>query len=99
MSSSDPPVPPRRVAASWDVLHQEVEGRTVLLDLAGERYYSLNELGTRIWALLVRSGEDVEGAVRRLVADYEVDEARARRDVEEFLGRLAAAGLVRDVPA
>jgi hypothetical protein len=37
---------------SPDVLSQEVHGETVLLDLAGETYFGLNEVGTRIWQLL-----------------------------------------------
>jgi hypothetical protein len=104
MSSPDPPPPPLaplplRVTASRDVLHQEVNGQMVLLHLAAERYYSLNDVATRVWTLLVRSHLDVEGTVRRLVAEYDVDEARARRDVAALLARLADAGLVRAEPA
>jgi hypothetical protein len=37
---------------SEEVLSQEVNGETVLLDLEGESYFGLNEVGTRIWQLL-----------------------------------------------
>jgi len=39
-----------------EVLSQEVNGETVLLDLTGECYFSLNQVGTRIWQLL-KSGQ------------------------------------------
>jgi hypothetical protein len=92
-----PPAAPLtvRVTISPDVLHQQVEGKAVLLDLVAERYYSLNDVGTRIWGLLAEDA-DVDAVVERLVATYDVDEASARRDLAAFLGRLSAAGLVRD---
>ena len=41
-----------RLTISDDVLAQEVGDEVVLLDLAGERYFGLDPVGTRIWALL-----------------------------------------------
>ena len=41
-----------RFHISEEVLSQEVNGETVLLDLEGEAYFGLNEVGTRIWQLL-----------------------------------------------
>jgi len=35
-----------------DVLSQEVDGETVLLNLNSENYFGLDEIGTRIWQLL-----------------------------------------------
>ena len=41
-----------RFSISDEVLSQEVNGETLLLDLEGESYFGLNEVGTRIWQLL-----------------------------------------------
>jgi hypothetical protein len=38
-----------RFSISSEVLSQEVNGETVLLDLEGESYFGLSEVGTHIW--------------------------------------------------
>jgi hypothetical protein len=97
-SSSTPRAPlPARVHASPDVLCQQVEGQAVLLDLAGERYYSLDDVGTRMWEALSEES-DPDAVVGRLLALYDVDEATLRADLGALIARLAAAGLVRVEP-
>lgn len=88
---------PERAVASAEVLHQVIEGRAVLLDLNGERYYSLDNVGTRIWTLLA-DHDHVETILARLLDVYAVDEATLRSDLASFLDRLARAGLVRLTP-
>jgi hypothetical protein len=81
------------VRVSHDVLAQEVSGETVLLHLGRERYFGLNELGTRVWQLL---GEhDNLGAVlARLLEEYDVEEQRLRADLEQLAQQLVEAGLL-----
>lgn len=83
----------RRVEIAPGVVFREVGGEAVLLDLASERYFTLDATGTRMWALLAEHGETAE-VVRRLLAEYEVDEAVLARDLDELVDRLAAEGLV-----
>ncbi|HET8655588.1 MAG TPA: PqqD family protein [Longimicrobiaceae bacterium] len=87
------PALPRRATISNDVLFQEVEGQAVLLDLGREYYFSLDDVGTRIWSLLVEQAE-VSTVVERMCELYDVDEAALRLDLALFLARLASAGLV-----
>ena len=77
-----------------DVLHQELGGETVLLNLKTEHYFGLDPLGTRIWNLF---GETscAETLVKTLLEEYDVDEAQLRVDVECLVSKLAAAGLLR----
>jgi hypothetical protein len=82
---------------SSDVLYQTIEGHAVLLDLAGERYYSLDDVGTRIWQLLSEQS-DVSTLLERLLDLYDVDRGSLTRDLSSFFDRLAAAGLVRVEP-
>jgi hypothetical protein len=82
-----------RVAIPADLLHQEVEGKTVLLDLRGERYYSLDETGTRIWALLAEHGH-TDAVCAHLMAMYDVDEEKLREDVNRFILGLVDNGLI-----
>lgn len=83
----------RRVAIAPGVVYREVGGEAVLLDLDSQRYFSLDAVGTRMWALLAEHGSTDE-ARRRLLAEYEVDEATLGRDLDELVDRLAAEGLV-----
>jgi hypothetical protein len=79
-----------------EVLHREVVGETVLLDLEGEGYYGLDEVGTRIWQLIAAnvSRDTMLGTLQR---EYEVDPEVLARDLEELLDRLLDAGLILEV--
>ena len=76
-----------------DVLSQEVSGESVLLDLNSESYYSLNELGTRLWQLL-KTGADLEKIYITLFEEYEVGADELRRDLEKMISEMLAAGLI-----
>ena len=78
---------------SNDVLFQEVSGETVLLDLESEQYFGLDEVGTRIWALL-NEGQSVDAIVETLLAEYEVGREQLAGDVRELLAALLDAGLI-----
>jgi hypothetical protein len=77
-----------------DVVFQEVEGELVLLDLKQDHYFSLDEIGARVWALLVEHDGDVERVKVALLEEFEADEATLRSDVDALLARLSEAGLV-----
>jgi hypothetical protein len=75
------------------VVAQEVEGETVILDLGRGHYFGLDLVGTRIWQLL-SEGRSRETAVRTMLAEYDVEEDRLRRDFESLLTELLSRGLV-----
>jgi len=82
-----------RFNISDEVLSQEVNGETVLLDLQGESYFGLNEVGTRIWQLL-KSEQSVAEALSTLSDEYDVSREQLEIDVSELLAKLTEAGLV-----
>jgi hypothetical protein len=84
---------PKRVTMSPEVLFRELDGEAVLLDLNTERYYGLDDVGTRIWQLLAEHG-DVDTAHNLLLSEYEVDGDTLWQDMADLLGRLAEAGLI-----
>ena len=45
-----------QITVSPEVLFQEVGGEAVLLDLASESYFGLDDVGMRIWQLLQEQG-------------------------------------------
>jgi hypothetical protein len=79
------------------VLSQEVEGETVLLDPEEERCFVLDDVGTRLWQLLTEYC-DLDIVMAQMLAEFEVEEATLRDDIDELLGRLRAAGLVVSQP-
>jgi hypothetical protein len=84
---------PKRLRIPEQVLAEELEGESVLLNLQTERYYGLNDIGTRVWQLLHET-ESSDTLVRTLMDEYEVEEATLRADLAGLFDKMAAAGLV-----
>ena len=84
----------QKASISSEVLFQEVSGETVLLDLASENYFGLDEVGTRIWGLL-QSGSSIGETMDTLMEEYEVERATLEKDVGELLEKLVEAGLIK----
>ncbi len=76
-----------------DILFRELAGESVLLDLENERYYGLDEIGTRIWQLLGEAGR-ADGLLEAMLQEFEVGEVRLRQELGDFLHQLADAGLI-----
>ena len=83
----------QQVTISSEVLSQEVDGETVLLDLKGENYFCLDELGTRIWQLL-NDGSKLQAVVGTLLAEYDADKKQLEKDLQDHIVQLVEAGLV-----
>ncbi len=76
-----------------DVLSQEVSGETVLLDLKGECYFGLDNVGTRIFQLLKEHG-DLQKVRDTILKEYDVEEDQLENDLHELVAKLVEAGLV-----
>lgn len=83
----------KTVTISEEALFQEVSGECVILDLASESYFGLDETGTRIWQLLVEYG-DVQQVFNALVEEYDVEPEVLEKDLRELILELDKAGLV-----
>ena len=83
----------KTVAIRPDVLTRDLRGESVLLDLASERYFGLDEVGTGMWKALT-SGRTVDAAIEALLEEYEVTREQLREDVTVFIRTLEDAGLV-----
>jgi len=81
-----------------DVLFRDVAGEAVVLNLTTGKYYGLDQVGTRIWSLLVEHGQ-IEPAYRAMLDEYEVTEDQLRQDIVNLVDRLASNGLVQIVEA
>jgi hypothetical protein len=82
-----------RVTTPESVLVREIGGESVLLNLASESYFGLDEIGTRMWAALMASCSSAS-AYEVLLAEYDVEPEQLRADLASFVRELAGAGLI-----
>ena len=89
-----------RLVRCGDVAERAIGGETVLVPIrrsTRERVsvLTLNEVGSHVWSLL-REPRTVAELAATVCAEFEVDEAHARPDVESFVARLRELGLARE---
>src|SRR5947208_3251768 len=72
---------------------RQLAGETVLVDPRDRRVILLNKVGALVWAAVERGAAEGE-IVAEVVQRFQVGEARARVDVDQFLTNLEASGLV-----
>lgn len=83
----------KSISVSKQVLCQKIGDETVLLDLASEQYFGLDEVGTRFWELLSNS-KPFNEIVHVMADEYEAPQSQIEQDLKELLIRLSAEGLV-----
>ena len=86
-----------RAQCSGEVLVQEVGGEAVLLDLASERYFGLDPIGTRIWQLLA-DAPALAQVHATLCGEFDAAPERIGEDLLALVGQLSEAGLVQVSP-
>jgi hypothetical protein len=65
----------------------------VLLCLANETYFGLDEVGTRIWTLL-KDEPKLENVFEQILDEYAVPPEVLRNDLLALVARMAESGLV-----
>lgn len=86
------------VTPSPEVLVQELEGEAVLLDLQSERYFGLDDVGTRIWQHLTTHGR-LDRVCDAMQDEFDVDPETLRADVLRLVEELVSVGIVTVAPA
>lgn len=76
-----------------NVVARTLAGEAVLLNLSTEEYFSLNEVGSRIWDLMdgQRTVADITDSI---TTEYDAERADVLEDVLVLLDELAEAGLI-----
>lgn len=72
---------------------REVAGESVILNLDSGRYFGLTPTGTRMLAVLSTSAS-IQAAYEVLLAEYDVDAAQLRQDLDDLIQKLLEHGLV-----
>jgi predicted transcriptional regulator len=81
------------VTPSAQVLAQELDGEAVLLNLESERYFGLDDVGTRVWRHLLEHRR-LARVCKEMQKEYDVDESTLREDVLRLVAELLEAGIV-----
>ena len=76
-----------------DTLVSELGGESVILNLKSERYFGLDEVGTRMWTALTTS-KSIQSAYEKLLAEYDVDSEQLRKDLNDLVEKLVDHELV-----
>ena len=82
-----------RIKISPDVLFRVVGDEGVLVNLKTERYLGLNPVGTRMWNVL-SGASSIQAAYDELLQEYEVEPAKLRADLQEFIDQLLGQNLI-----
>ena len=83
----------RKVTKAPHVLVQDLDGEAVLLNLNNGQYYGLDEVGFRMYQLLITSGS-LDTAYEALLREYEIDPQQLRSDLQKLLDNFIENGLV-----
>lgn len=84
---------------SDQVVFRKIENEYILVPLLStsadvESIYNLNEIGAVIWEQ-IDGKKSLRRIIEGLVAEYEVEQTDAERDVLDFIGELVDSQLIR----
>jgi len=82
-----------RVRVPDDVLISNLQDESVILNLDSERYYGLDDVGTRMLSALSTSNS-IGAAYELLLEEYDVEGEVLRRDLLSLVEQLVNQGIV-----
>ena len=83
-----------RVKLPDDVLISSLQEESVILNLDTERYFGLDDVGTRMLSVLTTSAS-IEEAYNLLKEEYEVDDDVLKQDLLALVDQLVEQGLIQ----
>jgi hypothetical protein len=82
-----------KVTVPSHVLVRLLDKEAVLLNLESERYFGLDETGTRMWELTT-AAPTIQTAYEQLLDEYDVEADTLRENLSELLDKLTENGLL-----
>lgn len=86
------------VMQTMDLVASELDGETVVMNLARAAYYGLDATAQRIWTLIAQPCS-VADLCDTLVSEYAVERKTCEQEVCAFLSELNKEGLIRIISA
>lgn len=84
------------IRRSQAVMSADLGEETVMMDIEKGQYYGLDEVGSRIWALVERP-MSIRHLCEQLVSEYEIPLDRCELEVVGFVGSLLEHDIVEIV--
>jgi len=81
---------------SKEVLSQEIDDETVLLDMKSENYFGLNYVGKRVLDIIT-TGANIDTIVQTLLEEFDVEENQLEKDINELIQQLLDTGLIEPI--
>lgn len=82
-----------RVRVPEEVLVSGLQSESVILNVDSERYFGLDEVGTRMMSVLTTS-DSIQAAYETLLEEYDVEGEVLRQDLTSIVEQLIEQGLV-----
>jgi hypothetical protein len=82
-----------RVRVPDEVLISRLQEESVILHLDSERYFGLDDVGTRFLSVLTTS-DSIEAAYQSLAEEYDVDREVLRQDLLALIQSLLQQGII-----
>ena len=82
-----------RLRVADNVVCRNLAGESVLLNLDTGTYFGLDAVGTHLWNLVAEHGSTAL-AIDTLLAEYDVDAPRLRKEVTALIAQLLAKRLL-----
>ena len=82
-----------RVRVPDDVLISRLQEESVILNLDSERYYGLDNVGTRFLSVLT-TANSIDAAYQSLAEEYDIDREVLRQDLVALIQNLLQQGII-----
>ncbi|MBN2406164.1 MAG: PqqD family protein [Elusimicrobia bacterium] len=83
-----------KITKNPDVTWREVDGEAVLLNLENDYYYSMNEIGTKIWAML-NKGKTQKQIIAAIMEEFDADKKQVELDIKQFIKDMKKEDIIR----
>ena len=86
-----------KISKNNNQVSSQLDDKTVILDIEGNRYFSLVEVGADIFKLIDETPQTIESIAAKILSEYDVDKEVLLKDMHELLGDMEKTGLVKVV--
>ncbi|APC96696.1 lasso peptide biosynthesis PqqD family chaperone [Francisella frigiditurris] len=76
-----------------DIFSSEIDGEAIMMNIENNAYYSMGEIGNRVWQLLGNS-TTINDICEQLIKEYDVSIEQCQKDITPFLNQLLEKNLI-----
>lgn len=76
-----------------DLIATDMDGDTVMMNIANGKYYGISGVGSRVWELLAKP-ITISEMVSTICMEFEVEKSTCKADIERFIDEMHAFGLI-----